>query len=98
VRLDPKEEPGNFPAKRAVGWAHPRRLVNLFGEVHNPRLKPKGLVETVGGLAEVMVHGRLLTITGGFFVMGHVHQLNHRATLQESCALATMPDELVKDS
>src|SRR6266849_10740105 len=60
VRLEPEEEPGHFPPKRAGPRAHPRRLVDLFGEVHDPRLKPEGLVETVGDLAEVMVHGRLL--------------------------------------
>src|SRR5229473_4329963 len=60
VRLEPEEEPGHFPPKRAVPRAHPCRLVDLFGEVHDPRLKPEGLVETVGDLAEVMVHGRLL--------------------------------------
>ena len=59
VRLEPKQEPGHFPSKRAVARAHPRRLVDLFGKVHNSRLKPEGLVETVGDLAEVMVHGRL---------------------------------------
>ena len=59
-RLEPEEESGHFPPKCAVPRTHPRRLVDLFGEVHDPRLKPEGLVETVGDLAEVMVHGRLL--------------------------------------
>jgi len=58
--MEPEEEPGHFPPKCAVPRDHPRRLVDLFGEVHDPRLKPEGLVETVGDLAEVMVHGRLL--------------------------------------
>jgi len=38
--------------KARLPRAHPRRLVNLFGEVHDPRLKPKGFVETVGDLTE----------------------------------------------
>jgi hypothetical protein len=57
---EPEEEPGHLPPKRPVSRAPPRRLVDLFGEVHDPRLKPEGLVETVGDLAEVRVHGRLL--------------------------------------
>ena len=60
MRLKPEEEPGYLPPERPIPMAHPRRLVDLFGEVHDPRLKPEGLVETVGDLAEVMVHGRLL--------------------------------------
>src|SRR5712691_149337 len=60
VRLEPEEEPGHFPSKRAVARSHPRRLVDLFGEIHNPRLKPEGLVGTFGDLAEVMLHGFLL--------------------------------------
>jgi len=55
-----RPESGDFPSKRAVARSHPRRLVDLFGVVHNPRLKPEGLVETVGDLAEVMLHGLLL--------------------------------------
>jgi hypothetical protein len=59
MRPEPEEEPGHLPPKRPVPRAHPRSLVDLFGEVHDPRLKPEGLVETVGDLAEVIVHGRL---------------------------------------
>src|SRR6266404_272175 len=90
VRLEPEEEPGHFPPKCSVPRAHPCRLVDLFGEVHDPRLKPEGLVETVGDLAEMMVHDRLLAWRGP----RHVHQRGRRATLQESCAIATMHDEL----
>src|SRR5215510_12238304 len=60
VRLEPEEESGHFPSKRAIARPHPRRLVDLFGEIHNPRLKPQGLVETLGDLAEVGLHGLLL--------------------------------------
>ncbi len=60
----PKKSPVTFPVPRA----DPRRLVDLFGEVHDPRLKPEGLVETVGDLAEVMVHGRLLLDNPGVAV------------------------------
>src|SRR5260370_19523544 len=60
VRQGPEEEPGHFPPKRAVPRAHPCRLVDLFGEDHEPRLKTEGLVETVGDLAEVMINDRLL--------------------------------------
>src|SRR6266481_59361 len=90
VRLEPEEEPGHFPPKCSVPRAHPCRLVDVFGEVHDPRLKPEGLVETVGDLAEMMVHDRLLAWRGP----RHVHQRGRRATLQESCAIATMHDEL----
>jgi hypothetical protein len=55
MRLEPEEEPRHLPPKRPVPGAHPCRLVDLFGEVHDPRLKPEGLVETVGDLAEVIV-------------------------------------------
>lgn len=59
MRLEPEEEPGHLPPKRPTPVAHPRRLVDLFGEVHDPRLKPEGLVETGGDLAEVRIPGRL---------------------------------------
>src|SRR6266851_9185290 len=91
VRLEPEEEPGHFPPKRAGPRGHPRRLVDLFGEVHDPRLKPEGLVETVGDLAEVMmVHDRLLA----WRVLVMYISADRRATLQESCAIATMHDAL----
>jgi hypothetical protein len=56
----PKKSPVTFPRSVRSPEAHPRRLADLFGEVHDPRLRPEGLVETVGDLAEVMGHGRLL--------------------------------------
>jgi hypothetical protein len=64
--LEPEEEPGHFPPKR-VSRSHPRRFIDLFREVHYPRLKPENLVETLGDLAEATVHGASL---GGVLVMG----------------------------
>jgi hypothetical protein len=40
VRLEPEGEPGDFPPKRAGPRAHPRRLVDLFGEVRGRPARP----------------------------------------------------------
>ena len=93
VGVEPEEEPGHLPPKRPVPRAHPRRLIDLFGEVHDPRLKPEGLVETVDDLAEMMVHGRLLAWR--VLVMG-MDELGRRATLQEPCAIVALHDERLR--
>ncbi len=60
IRLDAKKEPGHFPSKGTVARVHPRCRGDLFGEVHDPGLKPEGLVEAVSNLAEVLIHDLLL--------------------------------------
>ena len=71
VRLEPEEEPGHFPPKRSVPRAHPCRLVDLFGEVHDPRLKPEGLVMYISAAAALPCRSpvrlqRCTTNCGGF--------------------------------
>jgi hypothetical protein len=55
MRLEPEEEPGHLPPKRPVSRAHPRRLVDLFGEVHYPRLKHYTAQAAVNARGRVVV-------------------------------------------
>jgi hypothetical protein len=67
-----RKKSGHFSSKGTVARVHPR-LGNLFGKVHDPGLKPEGLVETVSNLVEMVSMAFSLTrlhwsapyVTGG---------------------------------
>lgn len=52
---DPEKEASHLASKPPVSRNHPGGPMNLFGQVSEPGLKPKGLIHAIGDLAQQVV-------------------------------------------